>query len=157
MLPSIQVHLADLAATERLAHQIAEHIRAPQTIALNGTLGTGKTQWIRFFCQSLGVPAQMVTSPTYVLQQRYCSQSLEIHHFDYYRLENAAQVWDLGMDELQESPVVILVEWAEKFPETLPDDRLEIRLTSQEADSRQAELKAFGTRSMELLAALRSN
>lgn len=149
--------LADLSATERLAQQVAQHTSVPQTIALNGTLGAGKTQWIRFFCGAMGVSAQAVTSPTYVLQQRYRGASVEIHHFDYYRLEKSAQVWDLGMDELQESPVVILVEWADKFPETLPEDRLEIDLSSLGSEARQARLTATGPRSADLLVKIRMN
>jgi|694.fasta_scaffold00298_5 tRNA threonylcarbamoyladenosine biosynthesis protein TsaE len=151
MPSSYTILLADLSATERLAQQVAQHTSAPQTIALSGTLGAGKTQWIRFFCEALGVSAQVVTSPTYVLQQRYRGATLELHHFDYYRLEKSAQVWDLGMDELQESPVVILVEWADKFPETLPEDRLEIDLSSLDSEARQARLTATGPRSADLL------
>lgn len=126
---NLHIELSDIAATESIARKLAEAIDRPITIALNGTLGAGKTQLARFLCGALGVPAESVTSPTYVLLQRYRGEHFEIYHFDFYRLENAHQVWDLGFDELQESSAILLVEWAEKFPETLPIDHLTVRLS----------------------------
>ncbi len=124
----LHIELSDIDATESFAHKLAEAIDRPITIALNGTLGAGKTQLARFLCGALGVPSESVTSPTYVLLQRYRGLRFEIYHFDFYRLENSHQVWDLGFDELQESSAILLVEWAEKFPETLPSDHLAIHL-----------------------------
>lgn len=125
----LHIELSDIAATESFASELAKAIDRPITIALNGTLGAGKTQLTRFLCCALGVPAESVTSPTYVLLQRYRGERFEIYHFDFYRLENANQVWDLGFDELQESGAILLVEWAEKFPETLPEDHLTVHLS----------------------------
>lgn len=126
---SYQRQLRDLIATQSFAEDLARAISSPITIALNGTLGAGKTQMARYFCEAMGVPADAVTSPTYVLLQRYRGQRFEIYHFDFYRLENALQVWDLGFDELQESQAILLVEWADKFPECLPSNRLEVLLS----------------------------
>ncbi len=125
---SYQRQLRDLNATQSFAADLARAINSPITIALNGTLGAGKTQMARYFCEAMGVPADAVTSPTYVLLQRYRGQRFEIYHFDFYRLENSLQVWDLGFDELQESQAILLVEWADKFPECLPSKRLEVLL-----------------------------
>lgn len=127
----IEFPLPGLLATRRLAAQIALGLqtvlgRSPFTIALSGPLGSGKTQWIRYLCEELGVPPESVTSPTYVLLQRYRAGGSEIYHLDYYRLQQATQVWDLGVDELQEQPVLILVEWADQFPETLAADHLHL-------------------------------
>jgi tRNA threonylcarbamoyladenosine biosynthesis protein TsaE len=145
------IHLAGLEATRALAQQLAGLVTAPQLIALKGTLGAGKTQWARFFCQAVGVSPELVTSPTYVLVQRYRGTRYELYHLDFYRLQNEQQVWDLGFDELQEIPAVILVEWADKYPQTLPADRLEIQLLANSDGSRDAILTATGTRSQSLL------
>jgi len=125
--------------------------RAPMTIAVSGTLGSGKTQWIRYLCEQLGVSPELVTSPTYVLLQRYRGRATEIYHFDYYRLHSAAQVWDLGIDELQEQPVLILVEWADKFPETLPADHIQLQLTHTDQQHRLAQLTSTGPQSVDVL------
>ncbi|MEZ6138250.1 MAG: tRNA (adenosine(37)-N6)-threonylcarbamoyltransferase complex ATPase subunit type 1 TsaE [Pirellulaceae bacterium] len=126
------VELPTLDATCALAVGIAQYVTSlpsqiSATLALQGTLGMGKTQWARYFCQALGVPAEVVTSPTYVLLQRYGTAiGKRIYHFDFYRLESAAHVWDLGIDELFEQPSIILIEWADKFPECLPMEYLRI-------------------------------
>ncbi|GAB5406737.1 MAG: tRNA (adenosine(37)-N6)-threonylcarbamoyltransferase complex ATPase subunit type 1 TsaE [Aureliella sp.] len=147
------IKLPDLDATRRLASDIADRVEVPQTIALNGTLGVGKTQWIRFFSQAIGADAGQVTSPTYVLHQRYRGRLL-IHHFDFYRLETSDEVWNLGIDELFEQPAVVLIEWADKFADCLPDDYLQIKLSHHEVGGRQAELFATGPTSAKLLSQL---
>jgi tRNA threonylcarbamoyladenosine biosynthesis protein TsaE len=147
MMQSIQVELPDLQTTRDHAAKLAAHVQVPQLIALSGTLGAGKTQWIRYFCESLGVPAEVITSPTYVLQHRYRGNDVEIYHFDFYRLDSEQQVWDLGFDELQESAVIILVEWAEKFPKTLPKDRLDLHLEVTSSGARLATLWPTGPKS----------
>lgn len=147
MLPPATVQLPNLQATGDLAKRLAHSIQPPQTIALSGTLGAGKTQWTRNFCHALGVPPEAITSPTYVLLQHYRGTELEIYHLDFYRLENDQQVYDLGFDELQELPVIIVVEWADKFPATLPADRLDLHLSVIAENNRLATLRATGTAS----------
>jgi tRNA threonylcarbamoyladenosine biosynthesis protein TsaE len=136
-----------------LAERFAACAQAPLNIGLDGGLGAGKTQWIRYFCEALGVPADVVTSPTYVLLQRYQSIVGEIYHLDFYRLENVDQVWDLGFDELQEGSAILLVEWAGKFPQTLPADRLHLAFESLAGgQQRRVTINASGTKSPSLLA-----
>ncbi|MEM8735166.1 MAG: tRNA (adenosine(37)-N6)-threonylcarbamoyltransferase complex ATPase subunit type 1 TsaE [Planctomycetota bacterium] len=127
--------LCDLNATADFAERLANQIPIPFTITLNGTLGAGKTQFVRFFAQQLGVPAEDVTSPTYVLLQRYVGRQ-KIYHFDFYRLDSSDQVWDLGIDEIFVEPAIVIVEWASKFPECLPEDYLELLLTTADGDSK---------------------
>ncbi len=69
--PQKVVHLSSLAATRQLAVALAEHVQPPLTLALVGDLGAGKTQLVRFLAEATGVPAEEVTSPTYVLLHRY--------------------------------------------------------------------------------------
>lgn len=155
--------LADLAATEKLARELSSVLSSPMTLALNGDLGAGKTQFVRYFAAACGVPCEDVTSPTYVLIQRYVAKSV-IYHFDFYRLETEDQVWDLGIDEIYESRSLVLIEWANKFPQCLPDDYLQLTLSrntqldtdGELSDSRIANLEARGPRSIECLAKLSS-
>ncbi len=144
--PALTRGLPTLAATAELARQIARSVEPPLTIALIGSLGAGKTQWVRYFVEYLGAGAGQVTSPTYVLQHTYHS-AYPIHHFDFYRLESDAQVWDLGIDELFEQSCVVLIEWADKFPDCLPDDCLTIQLSDDLLGGRTAHLTASGPRS----------
>ena len=145
--------LANLEETRVCAERLARHIAPPLTIALTGTLGAGKTQFVRFLTAALGVSAEYVTSPTYVLLQAYRGR-YAIYHLDFYRLNSEAQVWDLGLDELYEQPCLILIEWADKFPQCLPDDHLTIDLSHLESERRRVEMRANGPNSQRLLAAL---
>ncbi|MFN3190143.1 MAG: tRNA (adenosine(37)-N6)-threonylcarbamoyltransferase complex ATPase subunit type 1 TsaE [Aureliella sp.] len=146
--------LADLVSTEEFAKRLADSITTPFTITLNGTLGAGKTQFVRFFAAAMGVPIEDVTSPTYVLIQRYVGRQT-IYHFDFYRLETAEQVWDLGIDEIFVEPAVVLIEWANKFPDCLPEDYLQLDLSTR-AEERNNErrtlrVSANGNRSYAIL------
>lgn len=150
----IVVNLPSLADSKELAQELAMCCEPPLTLALSGDLGAGKTQLVRYFCECLGVPAEEITSPTYVLLQRHVG-TRTIYHFDFYRLENEAQVWDLGVDELFEQPVLVLIEWADKFPECLPENHLWIELSHESKDHRQATVRASGPSGLGVLARLR--
>jgi tRNA threonylcarbamoyladenosine biosynthesis protein TsaE len=143
------IELTTLKSTERFAVSLAELAISPMTIALNGTLGSGKTQWTRFFCQALGVAPALVTSPSYVLLQIYHGRE-KIYHFDFYRLESEAAVWDLGIDELYEQNCWVIIEWANKFPQCLPADYLEIMFEHGQAELRQAHLHPQGPNAVQL-------
>jgi tRNA threonylcarbamoyladenosine biosynthesis protein TsaE len=145
-----QTRLASLADTDRLAERIALHVDVPMTIALSGALGAGKTQFVRSLAQHLGVASDLVTSPTYVLVQRYRGK-LTIYHLDFYRLQSVDQVWDLGIDEWLVEPALTLIEWADKFPQVLPEDTLRCDLAVQPDGARIASLAATGPRSAALL------
>ena len=127
---------------QALAQRLADTCRPPATIGLDGTLGSGKTQFVRFFAEALGVSAEDVTSPTYVLLQRYTGTQV-VYHFDFYRLEREEQVWDLGIDELEAQPVYVIAEWASKFPGCLADDRVMIRFELSE-QQREATISSTG-------------
>ncbi len=150
------VRLNGLQDTRRLAHVLTDGVPLPLVIALSGTLGAGKTQLVRFAAESLGVAADLVTSPTYVLLQHYRGRK-SIYHFDFYRLRSPEEVWDLGIDELLEQPALFFVEWAEKFPECLPTDRLSITLapTADSGEGRSAHLTAAGPSAREVLEKVR--
>ena len=150
----LQFDLEDLDAMKIFAGSLAVALTPPMTVALSGTLGAGKTQLVRFICEALGVAPEVVTSPTYVLVQRYQSRNGVVHHLDFYRLDNSHQVWDLGFDEMQASPSINLVEWAEKFPDTLPRDLLQLGLSILDGTARRVVVQASGTLSRASLARL---
>ena len=101
------------------------------------------------------MPEEAVTSPTYVLLQRYVGRRT-IHHLDWYRLGSAAEAWDLGLDELLEGPDIVLIEWAARFPACLPEQRFEIQLEHAE-QQRVARVQARGSRYTQLMELLLLN
>jgi tRNA threonylcarbamoyladenosine biosynthesis protein TsaE len=95
-------------------------------IACCGPIGAGKTTLIQGFAEGLEVGAEAyVRSPTFTLMHEYRGR-LPLFHFDFYRLSQASEVYEIGFEEYYEAGGVVIVEWAEKFPEILPANYLEL-------------------------------
>lgn len=109
------------------AERLAQCVRVPLVIALHGTLGAGKTQWTRFFSMALGADEKTISSPTFVLIQQYDSTP-PIYHLDAYRVGDEDEMLELGIEELYDRDAVTIIEWADRFPNVLPRDRLTISL-----------------------------
>jgi tRNA threonylcarbamoyladenosine biosynthesis protein TsaE len=114
--------LDDLAATATLAHETAEALPHGALLVLSGPLGAGKTTFVRALARSLESDAD-VTSPTYTLVHEYPTPAGPLVHVDAYRLESAASLEGLGLDEYLERARVVVVEWGEAllapYPEAL--------------------------------------
>lgn len=114
--------------TDRLGAAIAAALPPGTVVGLIGTLGAGKTRLVQAVAKALGVPAGNVTSPTFVLVNEYRGGSVPIFHFDTYRLKDEDELLALGPEEYFESDGLTFVEWADRFPELLPADRIEITI-----------------------------
>jgi tRNA threonylcarbamoyladenosine biosynthesis protein TsaE len=99
--------------------QLADSLSAGDVIALCGNLGAGKTQITRGIVAGMQSKAE-VTSPTFTLVHEYLDGRLPVFHFDFYRMERAAEVIGIGWDEFLTEPGIIIVEWADMFPDLLP-------------------------------------
>ncbi len=99
--------------------RLAPILAAGDVIALCGNLGAGKTQITRGIVVGMGSKAA-VTSPTFTLVHEYLDGRLPVFHFDFYRMESAAEVIGIGWDEFLTEPGVIIVEWADIFPDLMP-------------------------------------
>jgi len=131
-----EVALPDLNATARLGAGIAGSLRCGDAVALWGDLGAGKTTLARAILKALGVAGD-VPSPTFTLVQTY-ETTPRIAHFDLYRLKNAREMDELGLEDALADGAV-LVEWPERAPEVLPPDALHVRLR-QDGGARNARL-----------------
>jgi tRNA threonylcarbamoyladenosine biosynthesis protein TsaE len=113
--------LADEAATARLAAQLAAVAQAGDVITLAGPLGVGKTAFARAFLGARGFAGE-VPSPTFAIVQPYEMLEPAVWHVDLYRIEDASEIEELGLDEVADA--VLLVEWPERagsaaWPEAL--------------------------------------
>jgi tRNA threonylcarbamoyladenosine biosynthesis protein TsaE len=120
--------LADEAATENAGRALAVVVRAGDVIALSGPLGAGKTAFSRGFIEALGFEGE-VPSPSFGLVIPYDPPAvrLPVWHVDLYRLDDAEDIEELGLDDARED-CVLIIEWAERMGERLWADALQIDL-----------------------------
>ena len=109
-----QFHLPDPAATDSFARLIAPRLRPGDTLLLAGQIGAGKTHFARALIRARLGRDEEVPSPTYTLVQTYDDGAIQIWHADLYRLGDAGEVAELGLDEAFET-AICLVEWPERL------------------------------------------
>jgi tRNA threonylcarbamoyl adenosine modification protein YjeE len=109
-----------------VARRIATCLSIGDTVALEGDLGAGKTTLARAILHALGVTDD-VPSPSFTLVQKYDTPRLSIAHCDFYRIEDPAEVDELGFDDALNEGAV-LIEWPERVPGRIPSDALRIRI-----------------------------
>lgn len=123
-------------ATFDWGRELAASLRAGDVVALCGQLGAGKTQATKGILAGLGSQAA-VTSPTFTLVHEYTDGRLPVFHFDFYRMDSAEEVLTVGWDDILDEPGVIIIEWADLFPELLPPHTRWFHLTPQPDGSRE--------------------
>lgn len=111
--------LANIDETLAWGRGLADSLQSGDVIALVGTLGAGKTHVTKGITAGVGSTAE-VSSPTFTLVHEYLGGRLPIFHFDFYRLEHPAELLGLGWDDYLDAGGVVIVEWADRFPEMLP-------------------------------------
>jgi len=122
--------------TQALGFALGRFAHAGDFIACRAALGAGKTTLIQGFALGLGVPSDAyVRSPTFMLVNEYEGRC-PLYHFDFYRLQNANEVLDIGFDDYCLGHGVVIVEWADKFPELLPEQRLDLSIKIETNDRR---------------------
>ena len=116
------------AETIALGVELARHWKVPQVVLLIGNLGAGKTTLAKGITEGLGVAERNeITSPTFPLIHEY-GDATRVYHVDLYRLDTLEEVRSLGLEEIFEKRAIVLLEWAERFPQILPAHRTEIRI-----------------------------
>jgi len=131
-----RIALPDPAATVALGGRIARGLETGDAVALEGDLGAGKTTLARAILRALGV-TEDVPSPTFTLVQIYETYHLIVRHYDLYRIENASEMDELGLDDALAEGAA-LIEWPERGEGRLPPDMLHIALATSGSDSRIA-------------------
>jgi tRNA threonylcarbamoyladenosine biosynthesis protein TsaE len=114
--------------TIALGRKLAAQLPSRAVVLLIGNLGAGKTTLAKGIVEGLGgALADEVSSPTFTLIHEY-GEDGRVYHIDLYRLDSAAEVATLGLDEIFDRDAVVLIEWGERFPELMPPGHIEIRL-----------------------------
>ena len=130
--------------TMEMAARFAKLCRPNDVIGLQGTLGAGKTCFVKGMALGLGVrDERAVTSPTFVLLREYRGTP-KLYHFDAYRLEDARQMEEIGCHEIFESGGISVVEWANHVSSCLPPEHFLITIRVGGPSRREFLLTACG-------------
>lgn len=119
------IFLPDAKATTAFAHRVAPHLKAGDCLLLSGGIGAGKTHFARALIQARLGRQEDVPSPTYTLVQTYEDTDPEIWHADLYRLTQADDVLELGLDDAF-SDAITLIEWPDRLGGLAPADALHL-------------------------------
>jgi tRNA threonylcarbamoyladenosine biosynthesis protein TsaE len=125
--------------TRALGARIAADARTGDCFVLEGDLGAGKTEFVRGFVASLSKSAA-VKSPSFAILNIYETARFPVFHFDFYRIADAAELFETGFDEYISGTGVCLIEWGTMFPEVLPKDACFIRFRDIGLHSREIEI-----------------
>jgi tRNA threonylcarbamoyladenosine biosynthesis protein TsaE len=108
------------AETEEIGRRFANNVDTGSVLALEGDLGSGKTQFTKGLVAALGSSIP-VTSPTFTIIHEYPGGRLPVYHFDFFRLEDQESVARLGLDDYLFGDGISVIEWADRFPELIPE------------------------------------
>ena len=116
--------------TKALAQALGRALRGREVIEFISDVGGGKTTFVKGLAEGLDIH-DTVQSPTFTISRIYNARDdLELHHFDFYRLNEAGIVADELAESLHEPNAIVAVEWGEIVHDVLPANRITIRLTS---------------------------
>jgi len=136
--------------TRRIGIRLGEILRPGDVICMIGDLGAGKTTLVQGVARGWG-SSDRVTSPTFVLVNNYRRQGGEVlSHLDAYRLMNAQEAEDLDLDAMM-SQGPLLVEWADRVLDALPEEHLKIQMEWLSDELRRVEITFKGDRSRKML------
>ncbi len=154
--------------TKSLGEKIIKNLKERKIIALYGDLGSGKTTFVQGLAKGLGIKRRII-SPTFIIVRRYKIKNRDVilaseaspeskndpgqarmtdgslsifYHIDLYRLENKGQIEGLGIKELMSDPQnIIVIEWAEKMRNLLPEKRIDIYFEYSSENERKITIK----------------
>lgn len=121
---------------KNISKEIVESAEGLTIWLLEGEMGAGKTTLVKAIAKELGIE-ETVASPTFSIVNEYKADNNQpVYHFDFYRMKNETEAYDIGTNEYFESGNLCLVEWPEKIPSLIPDHYFKIKLEINDPQSR---------------------
>ena len=130
----MEIRIDTLADTRQAAREFISHIDQSTIFAFYGKMGAGKTTFIKAICEELGVE-DVITSPTFAIVNEYRSATTceLIYHFDFYRIKNFDEVYDMGYEDYFYCGALCFIEWPELIESLLPEDAVRVHITEDES------------------------
>jgi len=117
----LRTELRTVASTRKAAKGIAAGLKGGELLLLCGSLGCGKTTFMKFLAEALGFPAEEVSSPSFTIVNHYprSGKGFGIYHVDLYRLGSGSNLEPIGLQAILDSDDLVAVEWPESAREIL--------------------------------------
>ena len=129
MKTKMDYEISDIGQLPEVAQELLGAFPEERLFAFFGKMGVGKTTLIKELCVCLGVKDN-VCSPTFAIVNTYTAGSGEpVYHFDFYRLKNLDEAYDIGYEEYFYSGDYCFTEWTEKIEEILPEHYVRVEIT----------------------------
>ncbi|MBR7183916.1 MAG: tRNA (adenosine(37)-N6)-threonylcarbamoyltransferase complex ATPase subunit type 1 TsaE [Alistipes sp.] len=123
-----EIVIDSLSDLDSVAEAVLQTLNGRNVVAFFAPMGAGKTTLISAIMAKLG-SADIVTSPTFALVNQYYTDAKDaVYHFDFYRINNLSEAFDMGYEEYFYSGYLCLVEWPEKIEPLLPDDTMVVKI-----------------------------
>ena len=130
----MNLQLSSLDDLNKVAAEILEFLvqRKHKFVILRGEMGAGKTTFINELLAIMGIQDHS-SSPTYSIVNEYFSVNYGvIYHFDFYRIKNDEEAYDIGVEEIFEEDAYIFAEWPEKIENLLPSNHVCLTITIED-------------------------
>ena len=127
----MEIRIKNIDGISEAARQFIDNMGDSKVFAFYGSMGAGKTTFIKAVCEELGV-TDVVTSPTFAIVNEYtAADGGSIFHFDFYRIKKLEEVYDMGYEDYFYSGSLCFIEWPELIEELLPDDAVRVIIEEQ--------------------------
>ena len=137
--------------TINIGKRLGSILSAGDVVALIGNLGCGKTCFTKGIALGLDVdPSEVITSPSFAIVNEYNGRC-HLYHMDLYRLENLSDILSIGLEEYFHDESVVVVEWADRCPEIIPQKTIKVNFEILEGDNRSISIGADNRYSLKKL------
>lgn len=128
----MKIKINSIADIKTAAQEFINNINGSTVFAFYGSMGAGKTTFIKAVCECLGVD-DVITSPTFAIVNEYHADndSKVIYHFDFYRIKKLEEVYDMGYEDYFYSGNLCLLEWPELIEDILPENAVKVKIEEQ--------------------------